>query len=82
VTTALVLGVLLGWLGAVRSTARGLALAALVCGFAAVAAFGLPRLVVGPVAAAVIGLVLYSATLAVWRPPGLRHAWAYVRSLE
>jgi O-antigen/teichoic acid export membrane protein len=82
VTTALVLGVLLGWLGAVRSTARGLALAALVCGVAAVAAFGLPRLVVGPVAAAVIGLVLYTATLAVWRPPGLRHAWAYVRSLE
>jgi hypothetical protein len=63
-------------------TARGVALAAVVCGGVAAAAFGLPRLVVGPVAAAAVGLLLYVAVLAAWRPSGLRHAWAYVRSLE
>jgi hypothetical protein len=47
-----------------------------------VLSFGLPRIVVGPVAAAAIGLVVYAAALAVWRPPGLRHAWAYVRTLQ
>ena len=82
VTTALVLAVLLTALRAVRSTARGVALAALVCGAVAVAAFGLPRLVVGPVTAAGVGLVAYVVVLGAWRPPGLRHAWAYMRSLE
>jgi uncharacterized membrane protein YccC len=42
----------------------------------------LPRLVTGTVAAAVIGVVLYAAVLALWRPAGLRHAWAYVRTLQ
>ncbi len=82
VSTALVLAVLLARLGAAVPTARGVALAAVVCGGVAAAAFGLPRLVVGPVAAAAVGLLLYVAVLAAWRPSGLRHAWAYVRSLE
>jgi hypothetical protein len=82
VSTALVLAVLLARLGAAVPTARGVALAAVVCGGVAAASFGLPRLVVGPVAAAAVGLLLYVAVLAVWRPSGLRHAWAYVRSLE
>jgi len=81
-TTALVLAVLLASLGAAVPAARGVALAAVVCGVVAVACFGLPRLVVGPVAAAGVGLVAYVVVLAVWRPPGLRHAWAYMRSLE
>jgi hypothetical protein len=52
------------------------------CGVVAVAAFALPRLVVGPVAAAAVGLIAYFAVLGLWRPRGLRHAWAYMRTLE
>ncbi len=81
-TTAAVLAVLLAALGALARVAGGVALAALACGGVALAAFALPRLVVGPIAAAVLGLALYCAALAVWRPSGLRHAWAYVRALQ
>jgi hypothetical protein len=80
--TALVLFVLLAALGAVRRVAQGVGLAALVCGGLAVASFGLPRLVVGPVTSAFAGLVLYSLALTLWRPTGLRHAWAYLRTLQ
>ncbi len=48
----------------------------------AAAAFGLPRLVIGAVPAAAVGLVLYSGALALWRPAGLRQAWAYLRTLQ
>jgi hypothetical protein len=82
VTTGLVLAVLLVGLRALRLTLRGVALAAVACGAVAAVCFGLPRAVLGPVAAAVIGLVLYAAALGIWRPPGLRHAWAYVRTLQ
>jgi O-antigen/teichoic acid export membrane protein len=82
VTTALVLVVLLGALGALRRSLEGLALAGLACAGVAVAAFVLPRTVLGPVAAAAAGLVLYAGALVLWRPPGLRHAWAYVRALQ
>jgi hypothetical protein len=58
------------------------AVAAIVCGGLAALAFVLPRLVTGAVAAAAIGFVLYVAALALWRPAGLRQAWAYVRSLQ
>jgi O-antigen/teichoic acid export membrane protein len=81
-TTAAVLVVLLAALGALVRVSAGVAIAAIVCGCVAVLSFGLPRIVVGPVAAAAIGLVVYAAALAVWRPPGLRHAWAYVRTLQ
>jgi hypothetical protein len=81
-TTALVLVVLLAALGAVRRVVAGVGLAALVCGGLALAAFGLPRLVLGPFAAAAVGLILYCAALAVWRPAGLRQAWAYLRTLQ
>jgi O-antigen/teichoic acid export membrane protein len=80
--TAAVLVVLLAALGALVRVSAGVAIAAIVCGCVAVLSFGLPRMVVGPVAAAAIGLVVYAAALAVWRPPGLRHAWAYVRTLQ
>jgi hypothetical protein len=82
VTTALVLLVLLYALGAVRRVMVGVGYAALVCGGLAAAAFGLPRLVVGPAPAAAVGLVLYAGALALWRPAGLRHAWAYLRTLQ
>jgi hypothetical protein len=80
--TAAVLVVLLAALGALVRVSAGVAIAAIACGCVAVLSFGLPRIVVGPVAAAAIGLVVYAAALAVWRPPGLRHAWAYVRTLQ
>ena len=80
--TTLVLVAILRALRAVRRTAYGLAVAAAVCGGLALAVYGLPRLVVGPVPAAVVGLVAYVAVLAAWRPAGLRDAWAYVRALQ
>ena len=81
-TTALVLAVLLARLGALVSVARGLAIAAIICGGLAAVAFGLPRLAVGPIPAAVAGLMAYTVVLVVWRPAGLRQAWAYLRTLQ
>jgi hypothetical protein len=82
VTTAGVLVVLLLKLNALAPVAKGMALAVLACGGVALPAFLLPRVVVGPVAAAAAGLALYAVALALWRPAGLRHAWEYVRALE
>jgi hypothetical protein len=81
-TTAAVLVVLLVSLDALAGVVRGIVVAAVVCGGLAAIAFVLPRLVAGPLAAAAIGVVLYAAALALWRPSGLRHAWAYVRALQ
>jgi hypothetical protein len=69
-------------LGALGRVVRGLAVAAAVCGGVGALAFGLPKLLVGPYAAAVAGLLAYAVVLAVWRPAGLRQAWAYVRALQ
>ena len=44
-------------------------------------AFGLPALVLGTGAAALVGLVLYAAALALVRPAGLLGSWRYLRSL-
>jgi hypothetical protein len=82
VTTAAVLAVVLLGLRALRLTLRGVALSAIVCGGLAAAAFGIPRVALGPIAAAVVGLVVYTAAVAVWRPAGLRQAWAYVHGLQ
>jgi O-antigen/teichoic acid export membrane protein len=82
VTTALALAVLLAKLGALRRVARGLASATAVCGGLAVLAFGLPSLVLGSFAAAATGFLVYVVALAVWRPAGLRDAWAYMRALQ
>jgi hypothetical protein len=82
ITTAVVLAAVLLGLRALRLTLRGVVLSAIVCGGVAAVAFGVPRLVLGPVAAAVLGLALYAAAVGLWRPPGLRHAWAYVRALQ
>ena len=53
-----------------------------MCGGLGALAFGLPKLVVGPYAAAAAGLIAYGVVLALWRPAGLRQAWAYVRALQ
>jgi hypothetical protein len=81
-TTALVLAVLLARLGALVRVARGVGVAALVCGGLGALTFGLPKLVVGPYAAAAAGLIAYGVVLALWRPAGLRQAWSYVRTLQ
>lgn len=81
-TTAVVLGVLLARLGALERVAVGLIAATIVCGGLAALAFGLPRLVVGPVPAAIAGLAIYAVVLAGWRPIGLREAWAYLHTLQ
>ena len=81
-TTAAVLAFLLVALGALRRVALGVAVAALVCGGIAVAAFGMPRIVLGPIPAALVGLVLYVGVLVAWRPRGLRLAWTYLRTLQ
>jgi len=80
--TTLVLLAILHALRAMRRTAYGLVVAAVVCGGVALIVYGLPRLVVGPVPAAVVGLTAYVVVLAAWRPAGLRDAWAYVRALQ
>jgi len=82
VTTALILAVVLAALGALAPTLRALVPAALVCGALAAVAFGVPALVTGSLVAALIGLVAYVLILGVGRPPGLRHAWAYLHSLQ
>ncbi len=81
VTTWLVLAVVLVSLGALVATVRGVLAASLVCGGVALVTFGLPRIVLGPIAAAAVGLVLYTALLLVWRPAGLRTSWTYIRTL-
>ena len=81
VTTAGVLAVLLHWIGALRRASLGVAVAALSCGVPALAGFGLASLVPEAVAAAAVGVVLYCAVLAVWRPAGLMSSWGYLRRL-
>lgn len=82
VTTALVLAVLLAELGGVAAGSRGIATAALALGACALLCFGAPGLLLGPLPAAAVGLVLYVALLAAWRPAGLRAAWSYLHELE
>ncbi len=81
VTTGLVLIVLLTWLGAALPSLRGILIAAATCGVVALGAYGVPRLVLGPLAAALLGLAAYATVLAVWRPAALRHAFGYMRDL-
>ena len=80
-TTTFVLAGLLVDLDALRPTARGLAVAALTIGLLALAAFVPPLLVLGPLAAAGAGLLLYIVLLGVLRPQPLRDAWRYLRAL-
>ncbi len=80
-TTAAVLAVLLAALGALRSASTGVVVAALSCGIPALAAFGVASFVPSAIGAAALGLLLYCAVLAVWRPAGLLTAWGYLRRL-
>jgi hypothetical protein len=82
ITTAVILLALLWPLGALVSTLRGVLAAALVCGGIAALTFALPRVVLGALPSALVGLVLYTVVLFAWRPAGLRSAWAYTRELR
>jgi O-antigen/teichoic acid export membrane protein len=80
-TTILVCGALLWQLRALGATAPGLAAAALTtCAIAAVS-FVAPSLLLGSVAAAALGLVIYVVVYALVRPRGLTDGWHYLRTL-
>lgn len=81
VTTVAVLGALLTVLGALSRVARGLAIAALTVAAGVAVAFAPPALLLPSVAAAVVGLVIYTGLVVVARPAGLREAWQYLRTL-
>lgn len=80
-TTALAVVGMLHGLHAIGSTVRGLGVAVATVGVLALVSFLLPWLVLGPVAAAAVGLAVYTLLLALVRPPGLVAAWHYLRAL-
>ncbi len=80
-TTFLVCVVLLGQLGVLPGTARGLVTATAAIAGLTIAAFLPPALVLGSLAAAALGVVIYAALLALVRPRGLRTGWHYLRAL-
>ena len=82
VSTAIVLVVVLRKLGALRATSPLLLGAGAACGGLAVVAFGGASWLPSHLAAAAVGLAAYGAVLAVWRPRGIRQAWAYVHELQ
>jgi hypothetical protein len=82
VTTVVVLGAIAAALGAVGPVARGLILAAALCGGLALVVFVVPRAIVGPLPAALLGAAAYAAVLIATPPRGLRDAWAYIRHLH
>ena len=82
VSTLFVLTALLRELDALRGGLRGLATAALVMGALALAAFLPPALVLRSAAAALTGLAVYGALVALVRPQPLGSAWAYLRALR
>jgi hypothetical protein len=81
-STLAVLLALLWELGALGPAVRGLLAAAGIVGGVGVIAFGLPALVLGSAAsAALVGLGVYVAILALARPRGLAVSWRYLRTL-
>jgi len=84
ISVFLVVGALMAFVSTrmLELTLSGLVRIALLVGGIAFAAFGIGQLVLNGFAAAVVGLVLYVASLAVLRPHGLVEAWRYVRVLN
>jgi O-antigen/teichoic acid export membrane protein len=81
VMTVLVCVALLRQLGALEATAPGLVAAALTIAGIAGLAFVPPSLLLGSVAAAAIGVIVYAIVLALVRPRGLADGWHYLRAL-
>jgi hypothetical protein len=81
-STAIAFAWMLTLLHAARSTARGLALAVAVVAGCALVGFVPAGALLSPAAvAALVGLALSTAALALVRPVGLRSAWHYLREL-
>ncbi len=81
-STSFVLAALLYGLGALRAGARGLLLAAGGIAGLTLLAFLPPALVLGSLASACTGLVLYALLVLFVRPRGLTQSWAYLRALR
>jgi hypothetical protein len=79
---AFVLAALLRELGALAAGLRGVVLAAAAISMLTIVAYLPPSLVLGSVAAAIAGLVLYVLLVLVLRPRGLVASWSYLRSLQ
>jgi hypothetical protein len=82
VSTGVGLVLVLRLLGAARLALAGLAGAAAVVSVLALIAFVPPGLVLEPGPAALCGIALYAAALAITRPSGLRSGWSYLRALS
>jgi len=82
ITTLVILGTLLRELAAFRGAIRQLAIAALVVAGLTVLAFLPPSLVLGSIASALVGVLVYAALLALLRPRGLVAGWRYLRALS
>jgi hypothetical protein len=80
-STLLVLAALLIELRALAGTIRRLGAAAAFVAGLSVVAFLPPALVLAPVAAAVVGVVLYIVLLTLMRPRSLADGWHYLRAL-
>jgi hypothetical protein len=81
-STLLVLAALLAQLQALESGLRGIGRAAVVIAAVAVVAFVPANLLLGPLPAALAGVLLYAALVAAWRPRGLTESWGYLRALR
>jgi Na+-driven multidrug efflux pump len=81
-STGFGLAALLQVLGALRAGARGLLLAAAAIAALTLVAFLPPALVLGSLASAIVGLVLYALLVLFVRPRGLTESWAYLRTLR
>jgi hypothetical protein len=81
-STLAVLIALLAELGALAPASRGIVAAAALVGGLSVTSFVPPALVLGAVAAALTGLVLYVALIALVRPRRLTLSWHYLRALR
>ena len=80
-TTGLILVVMLAALGSALAVLAGLGVATAIVAAIAAAAFLPPWALLEPVAAAIVGAVLFVAIVAAVRPPPLRAAWRYLRAL-
>jgi hypothetical protein len=81
------LGVLTALLASVSRRLLALSVLALArptltLGLLAAATFGLSSLILPDLVAAIVGLSLYALVLSATKPPALREAWAYVRTLH
>ena len=72
---------MLAALGSALAVLAGLGVATAIVAAIAAAAFLPPWALLEPVAAAIVGAVLFVAIVAAVRPPPLRAAWRYLRAL-